>query len=452
MDRPRILYVKSSDGVSIAYWTFGEGPPVVWMSTIPFGTSLMWELPEARAWLERPRPYQVVSYDARGTGLSEQSPDYSLEAHLGDLEAVVGRLGLERHALQSSLFLGPAGIEYAARYPDRVTQLVLLNAFASGGDYRQSSRYQAFASLRSLAAQEWELYTRTVASSILAPSAATDAAQALTAALKRSVDPTQVVPLLDASEQFDSTLKLSALAAPTLVVYRRSIPIFAPAVAQRLAAEIPNAELVALEGDSSLPWVGDVDALADAIDSFLLPRGAALGTSVAPQDQNAAVRTILFTDLVASTALTQRLGDAKAQELVRAHNAIVREALETSGGTEIKHTGDGIMASFSTASGALGCATAIQRAVAERDDADLQVHIGLNAGEPVAEESDLFGTSVQLARRICDHAEGGQVLVSEVVRQLAAGKGFLFADIGEVVPKGFEDSVRLYEVTWRHQP
>ncbi|OGO49894.1 MAG: hypothetical protein A2148_09385 [Chloroflexi bacterium RBG_16_68_14] len=156
-----------------------------------------------------------------------------------------------------------------------------------------------------------------------------------------------------------------------------------------------------------------------------------------------------------STALTRRLGDAKAQELVRAHNTIVRNALKAHGGSEIKHTGDGIMASFPSASGALECAVQIQRAVAARGVGAhghaplLQIHIGLNAGEPVAEEADLFGTAVQLARRICDQAGGGQILVSNVVRELAAGKRFMFSDRGEFVPKGFDDAVRLYEVRWR---
>jgi adenylate cyclase len=109
------------------------------------------------------------------------------------------------------------------------------------------------------------------------------------------------------------------------------------------------------------------------------------------------------------------------------------------------------MASFPTASGAVQCAIAIQRAVAEHADGGLQVRIGLNAGEPVAEESDLFGTAVQLASRVCDRAEGGEILVSDVVRQLAAGKGLLFADRGEVLPKGFEEPVRLYEVRWRDE-
>ena len=109
------------------------------------------------------------------------------------------------------------------------------------------------------------------------------------------------------------------------------------------------------------------------------------------------------------------------------------------------------MASFSSASGALECAVAIQRAVEGRGDEQLRVHVGLNAGEPVAEEQDLFGTAVQLARRICDQADGGEILASDVVRQLAAGKGFLFADRGEIALRGFEDPVRLYEVRWREE-
>jgi adenylate cyclase len=111
------------------------------------------------------------------------------------------------------------------------------------------------------------------------------------------------------------------------------------------------------------------------------------------------------------------------------------------------------MASFGSASGALECAIAIQRAADPSprrggEPSDLAIKIGLNAGEPVAEESDLFGTAVQLARRVCDQAAPGQVLVSNVVRELAAGKGFLFSDTGEVALKGYEEPVRLFEVRW----
>ena len=171
-----------------------------------------------------------------------------------------------------------------------------------------------------------------------------------------------------------------------------------------------------------------------------------------------------------STALTQRLGDAKAQDVLRAHNAIIRDALAANRGSETKHTGDGIMASFGSAARALECAVAIQRAFATPDSAEsattplpahpeaskeraehsapVRVRIGLNAGEPVAEDGDLFGATVQLAARVCNRAEPGQILVSNVVRELAMGKGFLFADIGDVTLKGFEGPIRLYEVRW----
>ena len=161
--------------------------------------------------------------------------------------------------------------------------------------------------------------------------------------------------------------------------------------------------------------------------------------------------TILFTDMEGSTALTQRLGDAKARELLRTHERIVREALKAHGGSEVKALGDGFMASFSSATRALECGIAMQRAFAEHNEAAedlIRVRMGLNAGEPIAEEADLFGTAVNLAARIAAQAAGGEILVADVVRQLMAGKGFLFADRGEQALRGFEDPVRLYQVRW----
>jgi len=160
---------------------------------------------------------------------------------------------------------------------------------------------------------------------------------------------------------------------------------------------------------------------------------------------------VLFTDVEGSTALTQRLGDSKARDVLRTHERIVREALRAHGGAEVKALGDGFMASFSSATGALECAIAMQRAFAAHNEAagePIRVRIGLNAGEPIAEGADLFGTAVNLAARIAARAAGGEILASDVVRQLVAGKGFLFADRGEVALRGFEDPVRLYELRW----
>jgi class 3 adenylate cyclase len=164
-----------------------------------------------------------------------------------------------------------------------------------------------------------------------------------------------------------------------------------------------------------------------------------------------AFRTILFTDIEDSTSLTQRLGDAGAMEVLRTHDATVREALERHGGSEVKHTGDGMMAAYHSVVDGIGCAIRIQHRLAEvvqRRSMPLRVRIGLSAGEPVTERDDLFGAAVQLAARLCDSAQPGSILVSSVVRDLALGKGFTFRERGALVLKGFEEPVHAFEVDW----
>jgi class 3 adenylate cyclase/tetratricopeptide (TPR) repeat protein len=161
---------------------------------------------------------------------------------------------------------------------------------------------------------------------------------------------------------------------------------------------------------------------------------------------------ILFTDMQGSTEMYQRLGDARAAEVVRLHNAIIRDCLHAHGGTELHHTGDGVMAAFRSASNAIRCAIAVQRSLAEhnqsRPDTPVHVRIGLNAGEPLAQEGSLYGAAVNAAARICAHARPGQVLVADVVRQLVTGQSFSFVDRGRVTLKGFAERFRLYEVIW----
>ena len=163
--------------------------------------------------------------------------------------------------------------------------------------------------------------------------------------------------------------------------------------------------------------------------------------------------TVMFTDMVGSTALTQTKGDAVAQQVVRAHNRITREALTDHAGKEIKHTGDGIMASFSSTSNSVEAAINIQRQVESHNMAnpDLPVHIkiGINAGEPISEDDDLFGTTVQLAARIVDKAQSEQIFVSEIVRGICAGKPLKFTNRGGFDMKGFGEAINLYEVVWR---
>ena len=165
-----------------------------------------------------------------------------------------------------------------------------------------------------------------------------------------------------------------------------------------------------------------------------------------------AFRTILFTDIVGSTRLTQQLGDRAAMELVHVHDRIARGAVERLGGSEVKHTGDGLMVSFRSVSAALDAAVAIQRSLADHNRAaihPLEIRIGVAAGEPVLENDDLFGAAVQLAARLCDRAAPGSILVSGAVRDLAIGKGFAFARRRRLTLKGFDEPVGVFEVGWR---
>jgi class 3 adenylate cyclase len=182
----------------------------------------------------------------------------------------------------------------------------------------------------------------------------------------------------------------------------------------------------------------------NAAGAVLLPGGVAAG-------RDPAIRTIVFTDIVESTAMTQSMGDEAVMEVLTLHNRVVRNALAESGGREVKHTGDGIMASFVSAAAAVRCASQIQRDLARHNknrDRSVKLRIGAAAGEPVEDGNDLFGCTVQLAARFCAQAEPDQILVSNAVVELCLGKKFLFQDAGEFVLKGFGQPIRAHAVVW----
>ena len=179
--------------------------------------------------------------------------------------------------------------------------------------------------------------------------------------------------------------------------------------------------------------------------------GAALFPG-ATNERDPGIRTVLFTDIVESTTLTQSLGDEAAMALLGVHDTIVRNALSALGGREVKHTGDGIMASFVSAAGAVRCAIQIQRELDKHAQANperpLKVRVGAAAGEPVEQHNDLFGSTVQLAARLCAHAQPEQILVSNAIAELCVGKELRFNELGEVALKGFGRPVRAHSVEW----
>jgi len=444
---PSIRFATAADGVSIAYAVDGQGPPLVfafgWVSHL----ELMWKDEAFRAYFGAlARRFQVVRYDARGNGLSEREVQgITLDDLVLDLEAVVDALDLPPFVLYGATFGGLIAMAYAAKHPERVQKLVLEGTYARGGDTGTPEQHRAIIdALKRLGPAAFYML------GVMTQPEPDARLQQRAWHAQQSISTETAVELYTLAYELDLEPILSKITLPALVLHRRESRSVPFDLGRKLASQLPNARFVPLDGAAHNLWQGHAQRALDAIGDFL---DVSLGLEVeeALGDAGVAAVTVLFTDMEGSTTLTQQLGDAKAQELVRSHNGIVRDALARHGGSEIKHTGDGIMASFVSTSRALECAIAIQRAVAARSEEEgipFRVRIGLNCGEPVVEEGDLFGTAVQLARRICDQAEPGQILASEVVRQLVAGKGFLFADLGEAALRGFEDRLRLYEVRW----
>jgi len=261
-----VQYARSADGVGIAFRTLGQGVPLLYLAGGPWSHVELWRIPECRLWYERlAHGRMLVRHDVRGTGLSERSvADFSLDAHVRDVEAIVDRLRLNQVALLGAADAGPVAIAYAARHPEQVTRLVLWCAWASTADIT-SPRIQAW---RALLDKDWDLMAETCAYLSLGWSAGETGRQSARW-LKEAVTPETARAALDAIAAFDATSFLPRVQAPTLVLHRQDIAWFPLDIARDLAARLADARLLTLPGESTAPYLGDVEAVADAIEAFL---------------------------------------------------------------------------------------------------------------------------------------------------------------------------------------
>src|SRR5437870_8831031 len=385
MQKPRVQFARTRDGVSIAYSVAGQGRPILflsgWVSHLEVevtGEPIVRFLDGLSGGGRR----RVVRFDWRGTGLSDREVgDVSAAKRAADLEAVVDAMGGEKVALFAWALSGPPTLMYAVAHPERVSHLILYGTFASGA----TSNPALARALIDLIRADWPLGAPTMVQVVargVASRMIDDGAKVLQVAASGEV---AAAILEEGYFKIDVRDVVAQVKVPSLVLHRRDDPAMPFSAGRELAALLPDAHFLPLPGDASNPWIGDPGPILKAVDEFLADEEDDVTEPRAAADAGAGLLTILFTDLVGSTALTQRLGDAAAQELPRAHNTIVRDRLREPGGTELKSMGDGFMASFHSASRALECAIAIQLAFAAYDggrgaDAIL-VRIGLNAGE-----------------------------------------------------------------------
>jgi class 3 adenylate cyclase len=442
-DPAEIRYTRSADGTNLAYQVSGDGPLDLLFNYASFGLPLdiLVEDPGFMRVQRRLGSFsRTVWFDARGQGASEGDPRDSLvpDTFDADLTAVLDAAGFERPAVVAGDASGPRAIHFSVTHPERVSALVLVNTFAH---YVREADYPwgiPSDSLDQMAGSYRETWGTAPMLAMLAPSRLAD--ERFRAWLARSerfsVGPDLVADLVRASTAQDVRPLLSSISVPTLVMHREGNPFIHLGAGRYLAEHIPNAKFVVLPGDDHLFFVGDTDTLVDEMEEFLT--GARSGA-----DGDVRTMTVLFTDIVASTEHQSRVGSREWSRLTDRHDAMIRSALARHRGHEVKTTGDGFLATFDATGRALRCATEI---LGGAKSIGIDLRAGVHTGEVELRGDDIAGLAVTIAKRVCDLAGPGQLLVSETVRGHMVGAGIQLRDQGEHELKGVPDTWRLFAV------
>jgi pimeloyl-ACP methyl ester carboxylesterase len=431
----------NSDGVSIAYQVHGEGPlDLVLVPGFVSQVELLWEEPTVARFLRRLTAFsRTLVFDKRGQGLSDRpGRPPTLEESMDDLKAVAEAAGFERPALFGVSEGGPMSALYAATYPDRVSNLVLFGTFArmlKAPDFPSGIPEEALDRWGEVVQRDWG---KAVALNVWAPSRVGDREfeRWWARLLRQGTSPSGAISLMDLYREMDVRAILPTIDVPTLVLHRGDDTMVPAAQGCYLAESIPGARYVELAGEDHLPFTGDVDGLLDEVEEFLVgSRGA--------RESERALATILFTDIVGSTAKAAELGDRDWRALLERHDAAVRRQLTLHRGREVKTMGDGFLATFDGPARAIRCASAVRDEVA---GLGIQVRAGIHTGEVELIGDDVGGMAVNIGARIGALADAGEVLVSSTVRELVVGSGLEFSERGVETLKGAPGEWRLFAI------
>jgi class 3 adenylate cyclase len=441
MEMPQTQYTRSGD-VNIAYQIVGDGPvDLLWIPGFAQHLELAWEEPYRRAWLEAlGGEYRVIVFDKRGTGLSDRVDGApGIEERMDDCRAVLEAAGSQRAAVLTAGDASDLALVFAATYPERVHALTLWQ-----GHYRGTwAPDYPWAPPREEALRRIEALERSWPASLIdlledsAPSLDHAERQAFARVIRLSVSPGAAAAFQRMILDVDVRGVLPSVRVPTLILHRakdRAVD------ASRLVASLlPEGEFVAIDRPDRIPPIGDTAPIFDELRRFV---ARAVSSPTAAPDR--VLATVLFTDLVGSTARAAELGDSAWRSILERHHAIVRHQLQRFRGTEHDTAGDGFFASFDGPARAIRCAAAIREGL---EPLDLEVRAGLHTGECELLDGKVSGIAVATGARVAGHAAPGEVLVSQTVRDLVAGSGIAFEDRGARELKGVPGEWRLYAVT-----
>jgi class 3 adenylate cyclase len=381
--------------------------------------------------------------DFRGWGNSER--DLDADASLDDdvvcaqITAVLDAVGCDRVVLAGCGAAGPGAIRYGALYPERVRALIFVNAYASyvrDDDCPWGVPKEIVPRL----VDSWmEGFGTGTSVSLFAPSRANDERFRAWAGRSERMGsgPGNYRNRTRAIFERDARPVLDRVTSPTLVIHRRDDKAIRVEAGRYIAAHIHDARYVELPGEDNWFFVGDSDAIIDEIEEFLTGTRAGAHSDVV-------VSTVLFTDIVDSTAQQATTGRREWSQLAALHDDTVRRTLSTYQGREIKTLGDGFLATFDSATRAIACASEI---IVGARNLGLKVRAGIHTGEIELGDHDVAGIAVTIAKRVCDIAPAGQLLVTDTVRSVVIGAGITFDDAGVHQLKGIPDTAwQLYVV------
>jgi len=444
---PETRYARSGD-VSIAYQVTGDGPfDIVLVPPTASHVELAWQVPVFRAMFERLASFsRLIHFDKRGTGMSDSVTGVPmLETRMDDLRALMDAVGSERTAVMGWSEGCAMSALFAATYPERVWALVLYGGTARSlraPDYpwgrTEAEALRAIAEGRALGEESRHAEQAARSGS---PDATEEEIRALATYFRYSASPGAAEALNRMNMLIDVRHALPAIRVPTLVLHHVEDTWVQVERGRDLAERIPGATYVELPGRGHIPAVAGVGPVLDETERFL--RGAWEAGSWEEGEPDRVLATVLFTDIVGSTAKASELGDARWREMIQAHHGLIRRQLVRFRGTELDTAGDGFFASFDGPARAIRCACAISEGVR---DLGIEVRAGLHTGECERIDHKVGGIAVNIGARVAAEADPGEVLVSSTVKDLVAGSGIEFRDRGAAELKGVPGEWRLFAV------
>jgi class 3 adenylate cyclase len=439
MQLPETRYAVRPDGVSLAYQVVGDGPlTLICCWGFISHLDLLWGNPGcARFYRGLASFSRLVLFDKAGTGVSDPIPRVAtLEERAADIGVVMDAVGADRAALFGESEGGPSAMLFAATRPQRTTALVLYGSLVKGLSDRPSEEPWALAPevvgrYESLV-RDWG---KGLGVDLFAPSQASATGRFKYATFERAaVSPSMARALVETIKGLDVSEVARALSVPTLVIHVRGDRAVPVAAGRYLASTIPGAEYVELDGEDHAYNGTSLPGLLAATERFLTGR-------LTPAEPDRVLATIVFTDMVDSTARAAQLGDAGWRAVLERCDAMTRAHVEGSGGRVVKSLGDGTLATLPGPATAIRCA---RNLLEEADALGVQLRVGIHTGECEAIGDDLGGLAVHIGARIAASANPSEVLVSSTVKELVVGSALRFADRGRHSFKGVPGSWRLF--------